>query len=594
MQINNSYSLLRTLNLPNDLKHLTLDQLKQVALELRGEMIDLSKIHNVHFSSNLGVIELTIALIRCFNPLTDQIVFDIGHQAYIYKMLTGRLDQMHTIKEYQGIGGFQNPNESPYDKWSAGHASTSLSAITGMYLGMSSAEKANKYVVGIIGDGSIISAMSLEALESNVALKAPVIIVINDNDMSISPAEGGMHQLLVNLATHNNVQKNFFTDLGYKYIGVIDGHDISALINAFNQAKQIQHDQHQSVIVHVKTIKGNGFVKDTDGSYHTYSYGVDSNQSIPFSTGYYLATQLTKRFASKKDFMIVSPSMTYRIGLNEIKKQLPAYFVDLGIQEENAITIAAGIASMHQFRPIVATYSTFLLRTYDQLWHDASRLNLGMTLLLDGCNISAGNGTSHNGIFDVSMLKSIPNTIITTGMTNEQNWKLLQMSLDLNPNQIFSIRFAQKQDNANSNTINEINQFPVEFGNWQILQDKKDNEVCFISYGPSFLHLYEKIKTIANLSIVNALFINNYKKQYLDWLIAKHFHTIIVYERIDDENTLGTDLESYFFEQGIKDVKIVKMNYHGFLFQGTNQEVDELVHMDDKHVLMNIKEFTNQ
>ena len=591
---NNKTNLLHSLNLPTDLKQLTFAQLNQLAVELKDEMVNLSKIHNVHFSSNLGVIELTIALLRCFDPKNDQIVFDIGHQAYIYKMLTGRLQQMPTIKEYEGIAGFQNPHESIYDKWSAGHSSTSLSAITGMYLGMKPSARNNRFVVGIIGDGSIISAMALEALEANVALKAPLIIVLNDNNMSISPSEGGMHQLLVDLETKNSDAKNFFTDLGYQYIGVVNGHDINALTMALSQAKTLLRQAQKSVIVHVKTIKGNGWVQDTDGSYHTWSYGTNTNDSMILSTGHYLGTQLINRFATKKDFMVVSPSMTYRIGLNPIKKQLPNYFIDLGIQEENAVTIAAGIASMHHYRPIVATYATFLQRTYDQLWHDVARLNLGITLLLDGCNISAGNGTSHNGIFDVAMLKSIPNTIVTSGMTNEQTWQLMKLSLDLNPNKIFSIRICQKQDKASSNIINEINMFPVEFGKWQILQDEPTNDVCFISYGTNFLHLYEKIKPIRNLSIVNALFIHGYQQENLDWLIARHFHTIIVYERIDKENTLGSDIETYLFNQGIKDVQVIKMNYAGFLFQASNNEVDELVHMDDHHVLLTIKEFTDE
>ena len=170
----------------------------------------------------------------------------------------------------------------------------------------------------------------------------------------------------------------------------------------------------------------------------------------------------------------------------------------------------------------------------------------------------------------------------------------MKLSLDLNPNKIFSIRISQKQDEASSAIINEVNMLPVEFGNWQILKDDPTNDVCFISYGPQFLHLYEKVKPMQGLSIVNALFISEYHQQNLDWLIARHFHTIIVYERLDKENTLGSDIEAFLFEQGIKDVKVIKMNYAGFLFQATNNQLDELVHMDDAHVLMTIKEFIDQ
>ena len=576
--IPNNADLLHTLNFPQDIKKLTIDQMNTLASELVKEMVDLAKIRSMHVSSNLGAIHLTIALLYCFDPKEDQIVFDIGHQAYIYKMLTGRLNRMNTIKLYGGINGFQSPVESVYDKWAAGHSGTSLSAATGKYLGVAPAHRNDHAVVDIIGDASLANGMSLEALECNVAVHAPMIIIVNDNNMSISPNVGGLHNALVALEKATDNKDNIFTELGYEYIGVINGHDMKALIDAFNSAKYIKQTKNKSVIVHVKTQKGWGYIQDTDGSYHYCQLGV-SHQPNPNATGPYIANQLIERAKNKQDFMIVSPSITGMLGLQGLQKQVPDYFVDLGMQEESAMTIAAGIASMHNYRPILTTTSTFVLRTYDQIWHDVARQDLGVTLMLDGADANTSSGTSHSGLFDLAMLKSIPNCIVTSGMTNHQNSALIDLSLDVNPNQVFAVRYAGVQRNASVNTINEINALPIQFKEWQILKHHDDDAMCFISYGPSYLSIYDALKDHPNLSFVNAMFINQYDEKWLRWLTSQHFKTIIVYERVNNANPLAKDLAQYFFENKIN-IKLVKMNFSGFLFQAPESLTDKMMHMD--------------
>ena len=579
--------LLHSLNLPQDIKKLNLKQMNTLADELLTTMVNLAKLRSMHVSSNLGVIHLTIALLYCFDPKEDQIVFDIGHQAYIYKMLTGRLDRMNTIKLYGGIYGFQSPVESDYDKWSAGHSGTSLSAATGKYLGVLPQYRNNHAVVDVIGDASLANGLSLEALDANVALHAPMIIIINDNNMSIAPNEGGLHNALVALEKATNQKDNLFTELGYEYIGVVDGHDFNALIHALNSAKYIKQTQNKSVIVHVKTKKGWGYKQDTDGSYHYCQLGV-TYQPNPNVTGKYIADQLLQRSKEKQDFMIVSPSITDMLGLRELQQAIPNYFVDLGMQEENAMTIAGGIASMHNYRPIVATTSTFVLRTYDQIWHDLARQDLGVTLMLDGADSNTSSGTSHSGLFDLAMFKSITNCIVTTGMTNHQNSALLNLSLDINPNQVWAVRYAGIQHNASSQTINDVNVLPIQFRQWQILQHHVDDQLCFISYGPTYLSIYDALKNHENVSFVNAMFITGYDKKWLSWLTSQHFKTIVVYERVNNADTLGKDIEQYFFENNIN-IKVVKMNFSGFLFQAPESLSDKMMHMD----LDSIKETIN-
>lgn len=444
------------LKLPDDLKKLNEEYEKKLVNDLIEIMIDLSKVKSIHFSSNLSVIHLTIALLKVFNPLKDQIIFDVGHQTYIYKILTDRLNKIYSIRDENGLSGFQNPQESKYDIYSAGHAATSISAAMGIYFGLSKEDKISNDVVSIVGDASLASGLSLEALESNSYIKAPIIIVINDNNMSISENVGSLHDILYKLKIDNDDKDNFFQKLNFEYIGVIDGHNINEITNALLKAKIIKKNKHKSVIVHIKTIKGYGFKLDDKGLFHSYKYNNNIEDTIKNSNGYFLAQSLIKRRNKFNDFIVVSPSMTFSMGFTELQKKFPENFIDLGIQEENAVTIASGISIKKNFRPIVATYSTFIQRSYDQLLHDVARLNLGLTLLLDRADLAVSDGSSHMGIYDVSMLKSIPNTIITSGLTKIQNKKLLEISLNSNPNQIFTIRYAAKEFCKNQELINLI------------------------------------------------------------------------------------------------------------------------------------------
>lgn len=539
-------------------------------------MIELSKLRSVHFASNLGVIHLTIALLKVFNPLSDQIVFDVGHQSYIYKMLTDRYKQIKSIRTYKGLSGFQDPYESKYDKFSAGHAGTSLSVATGIYYGLTKKQQQTNDVIAIVGDASLANGLALEALEANVDLKAPMIIIVNDNNMSIGQDIGGLHHILINLQNKKN-RDNFFTQLGYYYIGVVDGHDINNLVKALKRAKAYKHKYQKSVIIHIKTKKGYGYCLDTDGTYHSYQYNTNIQNSITKSIGYYLATQLANR--KKDDYLLISPSMTFNTGFELLKTKKPDSFIDLGIQEENAVTIAAGIAIKNNYHPIINTYATFIQRCYDQLLHDVARLKLGISILLDRADLASSNGSSHAGIYDVAMLKSIPNTIITSGLTKEQNYTLLKLSIEQKLKVIFAIRYANKDASNDHKLIEYINKFPIYINEWQILKHNFLNKKCFISYGTYYLKILQNFFYLNNISFINALFINSYHKNNLIWLTKQKFEEIIIYERINETNNLASDIEQFFYENNIK-IKITKLAYHGFVEHGENEQLDKIFGMD--------------
>lgn len=567
--------ILDKLNLPEDIKNLDDEKLNELADDLLEKMLDLSKKRQIHFSSNLGVIHLTIALLKVFDAKKDNLVFDIGHQTYIYKMLTDRLAKIDTIRTSNGLSGFQDPSESLYDKFSAGHAATSISATIGMKI---ASKNENNYNVAIIGDASLSSGLSLEALEVNPVLDAPIIIVINDNNMSIGESVGSLNKILLDLRTGKS-QVNFFTLMGYKYFKVDNGHNIEELSNVLMQAKNHLKKFHESVIVHVVTTKGYGYKIDTTGEFHSYYYDHDTNAKIIDSNGYYLAKRLIDFYKTNQNFIVVSPSMTYSTGFNIFQKAYPSNFIDLGIQEENAITISAGIAIKKKYRPIVVTYSTFIQRAYDQILHDVARLNLGITILLDRADLATSDGSSHMGIYDVEMLQSIPNVLLTSGMTKKQNFELLKLSLELNQNNVFCIRYAASEFSRNEEVIKLIDELDLNYKEWQIIKHNKQNKICFISYGTYYLKILEKFLNKDNVTFVNACFINSYYETNIEWIFKQNFETIIIYERINGGSKIVKDLMAYALRFH-KKIKILALHYEGFISQGTLDEIDQRFNMD--------------
>lgn len=436
---------------PEKLKTLSLAEKKQLCSEIRSFLIEVISGTGGHLASNLGTVELTVALHSVFTTPYDKIVFDVGHQAYTHKILTGRKARFNTLRTENGISGFPRPSESVHDAFIGGHSSISVSAALGISKAMELSGDNHK-VVAVIGDGALTGGEAYEALNNASRIGKNLIIVLNDNEMSISKNSGAIASYLTQMRssrkyydTKNKVkeilnrtafgkelakpvsvtkdlvkfaiyQSNIFENLGFKYLGPVDGHDIAELTEVFEVAKLMN----EPCIVHVKTKKGKGYkpAEENSGQYH----GVDKksgtgSKGLTYSEAF--GRELLKIAGNDSKICAVTAAMKYGTGLNYFAKKYPERFFDVGIAEEHALTFACGLASQGMI-PVFAVYSTFLQRCYDQIIHDAAIENLHIVLAVDRAGFVGEDGETHQGVFDVAMLSSIPNvTIYSPADANE-------------------------------------------------------------------------------------------------------------------------------------------------------------------------------
>ena len=421
-------------------KRLSLDEKQQLAEEIRSYIIETITKTGGHLSSSLGAVELCIALHSVFRTPEDKIVFDVGHQAYAHKILTGRMEQFDNIRTYGGISGFPRPSESAHDAFIGGHASISISAAAGIAKAME-LNGDEHYVVSVIGDGALTGGEAYEGLNNAARLKRNFIVILNDNEMSISRSQGAVATYLTHMLSSTKYydtktkvkdllsktavgrelsksvkgtkelvkfaiyQSNIFENLGYKYLGPVNGHSISELIEVLNVAKRMDCP----CIVHIKTVKGKGFIPAelNSGAYHgvskTITRVVEDGVSYSEIFGKMIAAYMKK----DENICAISAAMKYGTGLQYAAKLFKERFFDVGISEEHAVTFAAGLASLGKI-PVFAVYSTFLQRCYDQLIHDAAIENYHIVLGVDRAGVVGEDGETHQGLFDVSMLTSIP------------------------------------------------------------------------------------------------------------------------------------------------------------------------------------------
>lgn len=440
-------SILESINSPKDLKKLNIDELEQLCCEIREFMIDTVSNTGGHLSSNLGVVELTVALHKVFNSPTDQIVFDVGHQCYTHKILTGRKNEFSTLRQENGISGFTRPVESEHDIFSSGHSSTSVSECIG--LAKAKQIKGDKgKVIAVIGDGALTGGLAYEALNNAGNINSNLVVILNDNNMSISPNVGSMAKNLTTIRTSpkyvtfkskiqrwlakiprigNQISRTFtlintkirkrvynatfFEDMGFRYYGPIDGHDIDALIDVLNVAKAHSH----SVLIHINTVKGKGYEPAEKNP--TLFHGIgkfDRKTGVPVGAQKGSAKNFSSAFGetmckfAEKDSRIccVTAAMAEGTGLVDFSKKYPKRFFDVGIAEQHAVTFSSGLAK-NGMVPVFAVYSTFLQRSYDQLIHDIAMQNLKVVLAIDRAGFVGEDGESHQGIFDTAFINSV-------------------------------------------------------------------------------------------------------------------------------------------------------------------------------------------
>lgn len=498
--------LIEQIHEPADLKKLNIKQLKQLCGELRAEIINVVSEHGGHLASNLGAVELTVAIHYVFDTPVDKLVLDVGHQSYAHKLLTGRYQDFHTLRQKGGISGFPQQDESEYDAFTAGHASTAISAALGMARTRDIMRGDNE-VVAVVGDGALTGGMCYEALNDAGQSNTRMIVVLNDNDMSIAPNVGALSRYLTRLRQSKGyiavkhgvrdrlekhpkfgeplyralskfrnkirslfVDDKFFSALGFKYIGPVDGHDLRHLIRVLRRAKGEDKPQ----LIHVVTQKGRGYqpAEDHPVTFHGvapfYLESGSRKQEGEMTSGKVVASQLADMADNDIRICAITAAMPMGTGMDVFQKAHPDRFFDVGIAEEHAVTMAAGMASQG-LKPYVAIYSTFLQRAYDQIMVDVCRNGLPVTFLIDRAGLVGEDGETHQGAFDLSFLRSIPGLVVAAPRDVRDLKKLVEISQDYGGP--MAIRYPKGCEDMGPG-IQSQQRFSI--GQWELLSDGRD------------------------------------------------------------------------------------------------------------------------
>ena len=547
--------LLKTINSPDDLKHLTRPQLHTLADELRKYILDSVSKTGGHLSSNLGTVELTIALHFVFNTPDDRIVWDVGHQTYPHKILTGRRDQMPTLRQFEGISGFPRRSESEYDTFGTAHSSTSISAALGMAMA-AKIKGEHKHAIAVIGDGAMTAGMAFEAMNNaGVHEDVNLLVVLNDNDMSISPPVGALNRYLARLmsgkfyAAAKNVGKTMlpgpmlelakrfeehakgmvvpatmFEEFGFNYIGPIDGHDLESLIPTLQNLKKLSGPQ----FLHVVTRKGQGYkLAEADPVLYHGTGNFNPAEGIkPSAPGKKTYTQvfgewLCDMAAADKRLVGITPAMREGSGMVKFEQAFPDRYYDVGIAEQHAVTFAGGLAC-EGMKPVVAIYSTFLQRAYDQLIHDVALQNLDVTFALDRAGLVGADGATHAGNYDLAYLRCIPNMVVMAASDENECRKML--STGFHYHGPAAIRYPRGSGiGAKIDTSLET----IELGKGEIRRQGKG--IAILAFGtmvaPSVAAAEELNATVANMRFVKPLDVDLVKQ-----LAASHDALVTVEE----------------------------------------------------------------
>ena len=596
---------------PNFLKELNYKELKILSNDIRDYILKVTSVQGGHLSSNLGVIDSTISLCRSFDFSKDKIIFDVGHQCYTYKILTGR--NLDKLRSKDGVAGFQKMNESSYDHFEAGHSSTSISVANGMAIARD-LNKDNYEIIAFIGDGSIVNGLALEGLNLAAQDGHKIIIVLNDNDASISRPVGGLSKTFRKISTSNFYMRsktffgkvlgkklsrffgkikdwfkrhllsiNIFDIFGYKVIGPIDGHDIKAMDKAFNKAKKLN----QSVVVHIKTIKGHGYKyaeKDPYGKWHGVG-GFDIETGTIYkdeskkSWSVLYKESVEKVMETYDDAVMLVPATGTGSHLGSVFQKYPDRIIDVGIAEEHAITMAGGL-SVSGKHPIISIYSTFLQRGYDQISHDLARMNLSATFLVDRSGLAGEDGDTHQGIYDEAFLLSIPNTIIAMASNeNEANYLLLESFKHKAP---FFIRFPKE------NVKNILEERDYQFGQWPVLYQSKGKKKAIVSVGPITRELEERlIADNIDVTLYFALFISPIDMDAVRELVK--YDEVIIFDAYATENGFARYLESFLLDNSYKGKVVLKAVPNAFVKQASIEEQRREFGIDVESIIKLVK-----
>lgn len=549
----------------NDIKNINPSDYQELAQEIREFLIEKISHTGGHLGSNLGAVELTMALHLFLNLPEDKLIWDVGHQSYTHKLLTGRRDGFESLRKFGGMSGFPKRKESDCDCFDTGHSSTSISAGLGLVKARDIQGKSNT-VVSVIGDGSLTGGMAYEALNNAAKLETNFIIVLNDNNMSISENVGGVSKYLNNVRTANayldikegvyNTLKEipkgekvvegirkakssfkqlvvpgmFFEDMGVTYLGPVDGHNISAMLRVFQEARRTRN----AVIVHVITQKGKGFApaERHPARFHgAEPFDIETGiPTKPRTTANYtdiFSTVMTKLGARDEKVVAITAAMPDGTGLKRFRNMYPERFFDVGIAEEHAVTFAAGLAA-GGLKPVVAIYSSFLQRAYDQILHDVCIQNLPVVFAIDRAGLVGSDGETHQGIFDLSFLSSIPGMHI---MAPKNKWELSDMmKYAVAFDRPIAIRYPRGEAYAGLKEFRA----PIEFGKAELLY--AEGEICLLAVG-SMVKTAEEVKGMLNqagyrCSVINARFVKPIDTKAVEWAVTHHELVVSMEENV--------------------------------------------------------------
>ncbi len=622
------YQILNNINSPQDIKDFNLHQLKLLCSEIREYMIDVISQVGGHFASGLGAVEITVALHKVFNTPKDKIVFDTGHQAYPHKILTGRREQLQTIRQLHGISGFLKRTESQYDAFGAGHASTSISAALGMAVARDERGENHK-VIAVIGDGAMTGGLAYEALNNSGLIGTDIIVVLNDNNMSIAPNMWQLSNYFNELISHPGYNRfkgamwdltgkldNFgdrirkaasrvesgiksvftpgmlFEALGFRYFGPINGHNVAKLIKIFEQIKLLKGP----ILVHTITEKGKGYepAEENRIKFHGMSpfdkitgEVIKNGNGIPSYTSIFGNT-LVELVKSNHKIVGVTAAMPDGTGLNLLQKEYPKNYFDVGIAEAHAVTFSAGLAT-EGIIPVVSIYSTFLQRAFDQIIHDVALQKLHVVFALDRAGLVGADGPTHHGAFDLTYLRMIPNMVIMAPKDESELRDMLYTAIYYEEGPI-ALRYP-RGSGCGVKLKDNFDKIPI--GKGEIL--KKGENTVLLAVGKMVdysLQAAEKLEDIdISTEVINMRFIKPLDTGLLDYAAGK-FSNIIILEENTVTGGFGSGVLEYFAEKNYKN-DILRIGLPDkFVEHGTQQQLHHLLGIDPNGIVKKVKLFS--
>ncbi len=621
---------IKQINFPSDLKKFKKEDLKQISDELREELIDVVSETGGHLGAGLGVVELTVALHYVFETPKDRLVWDVSHQCYPHKLITGRRDRIKTLRKGGGLSGFTKRTESEYDPFGAAHSSTSISSTLGMAVAKKLSNNKNN-VIAVIGDGAMSAGMAYEAMNNAGALKSNLIVILNDNDMSIARPVGAMSNYLAKLLSGklyfslretfkmiiSSFSKRFsqkagkaedllrnivtggtlFSELGFYYVGPVDGHDVENLVQIFENVKNSSHQG--PVLIHVRTQKGKGYkpAEESGDKYHGVSkFNVStgeqkkSKSNIPSYTNVFAET-LIKHAEQDTKIIGITGAMPSGTGLNLFEKKFPERTFDVGIAEQHAVTFAAGLAT-EGYKPYAAIYSTFLQRAYDQVVHDVALQSLPVRFAIDRAGLVGADGPTHAGSFDITYLSTLPNFIVMAASDEAELVKMINTSVNIN-NQPSAFRYPRGNGvGVKLPSIKEI----LEIGKARIIKEGK--KVAILNFGTRLEECKKASEKLSakgiNCTIIDARFAKPLDEKLIMEVATNHEVLISIEE--GSIGGFGSHVMQLLSDRGVFDtgLKFRSMILPDlFIDQNTPEKMYETANLDSLSIVNKVEETLN-